>query len=331
MTKIHKKDRKTMLRIGVDLGGTNIAAGIVNENYEIVCKLSRPTELSSGDSIAKEIGELCNELCEKYNVKPSDIEAVGIASPGIVDHDKGIVVYSCNLPFLNYPLTDKVGEFFPNNNIHAENDANAAAWGEAVAGVAKGASSSIMITLGTGVGGGIVIDNKILSGFNYAGAELGHIVIRFGGERCGCGRQGCWESYSSATALIRMTREKIEECEMYGFPTMMAEWERRHGKISGKTAFQCAKEGDKFATQVVDKYVRYLASGITNITNIFQPEVISIGGGISNEGDYLLEKLLPYIKKEAYGQGIVKLSEIKIASLKNDAGIVGSALLGIER
>ena len=187
-----------------------------------------------------------------------------------------------------------------------------------------------MITLGTGVGGGIIIDGKVISGFNYAGAELGHIVIEVDGEPCGCGRKGCWEAYSSATALIRMTREKLAECEAEGRETLMTAMVAEAGKVSGRTAFDACRRGDAAGAEVVKKYAHYLAQGLTNIINIFQPEVLSIGGGVSGEGDYLLDMLIPEIRSEVYGQGIVLSTDIRIATLRNDAGIIGGAVLGLK-
>ncbi|MGM9642832.1 MAG: ROK family protein, partial [Eubacteriales bacterium] len=195
-------------------------------------------------------------------------------------------------------------------------------------GAAKGSHSWVMITLGTGVGGGIVIDDKIYSGFNYAGAELGHIVIVCDGRPCSCGRHGCWEAYSSATALVKMTEEKIAECKAKGIKTAMEDYAATRGKVSGRTSFDCMRAGDAAAKEVVDTYIRYLACGITNIINIFQPEVLSIGGGISNEKDNLLIPLLPLVKREVYGSSIVTETDIRIATLGNDAGIIGAALLG---
>ena len=214
-------------------------------------------------------------------------------------------------------------------HMYLTNDANAAAWGEAIAGAAKGTRNSVMITLGTGVGGGIIIDGKIYSGFNYAGAELGHIVIQKDGAPCSCGRRGCWEAYSSATALIRMTEEKLEECRHDGRETLMAEDVRARGKVSGKTAFDAMRKGDAAAEEVVNVYLDYLACGLVSIINIFQPEVLSIGGGISNEGDSLIALLEPRVRKEQYGGGLVPLTHIRIATLKNDAGIIGAAVLGM--
>ena len=201
-----------MYRIGIDLGGTNIAAGIVNDKFEIVAQDSTPTLVGRpGEEIVDDIAMLCQKLCDKIGVTADDVASVGIASPGVVDDETGCVVCAYNLDFFGFPILRLLGERFPAKEFHIENDANAAAWGEAIVGAAKGAKSSVMITLGTGVGGGIVADNKVFKGFNNAAGELGHIVIEVDGRPCTCGRKGCWEAYSSATALVRMTKEKMLE------------------------------------------------------------------------------------------------------------------------
>lgn len=319
-----------MYRIGIDLGGTNIAAGIVDSEYHIVCKASVPTEAQRpAEQIAASIAELCHKVCADFGITVDEIDSVGIASPGICNHDTGVVEYANNLPFHKFAICDLIKKDFPAKEFHIENDANAAAWGEAIAGAAKGSANSVMITLGTGVGGGIIIDHKVYSGFNYAGAELGHIVIVKDGAPCSCGRKGCWEAYSSATALIRMTREKLEECEQSGRETLMSQMVAEKGKVSGRTAFDALRAGDEAAKEVVDSYIDYLALGLGNVINIFQPEVLSLGGGVSGEGQYLLDMLIPKVRKEQYGGGIVKLTDIRIAQLGNDAGIVGAAVLGL--
>ena len=318
-----------MYRIGIDLGGTNIAAGIVDKDLNLLYTASVPTGADrDGALIMDDMAELCRKLCADHNIALSEIESIGIASPGIANHDTGVVEYANNLPFRKFPIAQMLRERLGIERVRLENDANAAAWGEAVAGAAKGTTNSIMITLGTGVGGGIIIDNKVYSGFNYAGAELGHIVIEVNGAQCSCGRKGCWEAYSSATGLIRMTKEKIEECEREGRPTLMKKIAEEKGKVSGRTAFDAKRAGDEAAAEVVDKYVLYLAEGLSNIVNIFQPEVVSLGGGVSNEGQSLIDALLPIVRKEQYGGGLVPLTDIRIAKLGNDAGIIGAAMLG---
>ena len=319
-----------MYRIGIDLGGTNIAAGIVNSDFEIITKASVPTVVTEGaDKVALDIANLCKKITADKGISMDEIESIGIASPGIANSESGAVEYANNLPFHKFPICPLVSSLTGVKSVHVENDANAAAWGEAIAGAAKGTANSIMITLGTGVGGGIIIDHKVYSGFNFAGAELGHIVIEHNGKKCSCGRKGCWEAYSSATGLINMTKEKIAECESAGIHTLMSDIAKEHGKVSGRTAFMAADKGDKAAKEVVDKYIAYLATGLTNIVNIFQPEVVSIGGGISNEGQKLIDMLDPLVKNETYGRGVVKATELRIAKLGNDAGIVGAATLGM--
>lgn len=319
-----------MYRIGIDLGGTNIAAGIVDQDYRIVHKASVPTEAQRpAEQIAASIAALCHRICKEYGISVDQIDSVGIASPGICDHDTGVVEYANNLPFHKFAICDLIAKDFPAKEFHIENDANAAAWGEAFAGAAKGSANSVMITLGTGVGGGIIIDNKVYSGFNYAGAELGHIVIVKDGVACSCGRKGCWEAYSSATALIRMTTKKLAECEQSGRETLMSALVAEKGKVSGRTAFDAQRKGDAAAQEVVDEYIEYLACGLGNVINVFQPEVLSLGGGVSGEGQYLLDMLVPRVRAEQYGGGIVKLTDIRIAQLGNDAGIVGAAVLGL--
>ena len=315
-----------MYYIGIDLGGTNIAAGIVDEKGNLLRKASIPTGAErEADEVIKDMAGLCRKLIDEQGITVDDVEYAGVATPGTADHDNGIVVYANNLRFLNYPLADKLKEFLGVKKVLIENDANAAAKGEAACGAAKGYANSVMITLGTGLGGGIIIDNKIYSGFNYAGAELGHMVIEVDGLPCSCGRKGCWEAYSSATGLINMTKVKLAETK----DTIMHEMVAHDGKVSGRTAFDAMRKGDKAAKEVVDKYIYYLAMGIVNIINIFQPEVLVIGGGICNEKHYLTDPLMDVVDKEQYSRNSAKKTEIRIATLGNDAGIIGAAMLGM--
>ncbi len=318
-----------MYYIGVDLGGTNIAVGIVDENHKIVKKASTPTLPDRGaEAIVKDMARLAENLMNDCKLTLSDIASVGIASPGIANRATGIVEYSCNLPFDNFHMADVFKSFLPVKNVYVENDANAAALAEALAGAAKGTRDSVMITLGTGVGGGIIIDGKIISGFNAAGGELGHMVIERNGRQCGCGRRGCWETYSSATGLANMTREKVNELMLKKIPSVMVEEYKANGRVSARTAFDAMRKGDKAGQEVVDEYISYLACGIANIINIFQPEVLSIGGGICNEKNYLLDPLLTLVDREQYTRDNARKTVVKIAEMGNDAGIVGAAGLG---
>ena len=319
-----------MVRLGVDLGGTNIAVGIVDENYQVIHKDSVPTQATRApEAIVDDIAMLCRRVLADKGLTLADVGGVGIAAPGTINSRDGYVVYANNLPFHQFPIVSLLKERLGNIPTFVDNDANAAAWGEAIAGAAKGTKNSVMITLGTGVGGGIVIENKIYSGFNGAGAELGHMVIVADGEPCSCGRKGCWEAYSSATALIRMTKQKLDECEAQGRKTLMAEMVAKKGRVTGRTSFDAMRAGDEAAREVVDTYIHYLACGIINLVNVLRPEILSIGGGVSGEGQALLDALLPILRKECYGGSAVEQTEIRIAALGNDAGIVGAAVLGL--
>lgn len=315
-----------MYYIGIDLGGMSIKAGLCNEAGEILLEQTCPTiRTEGGDRIIKDMAELIKSVLNQAALTPKDIEYIGVASPGSNDSENGVIIYASTMPFLHYPIAERLREWTGIQRILIDNDANAAAKGEAVFGAAKGYKDSLFITLGTGVGGGIIVDGKILSGFNYAGAELGHTVIIHGGKPCTCGRRGCLECYASATALIEQTKEKMENCPESKM------WELCGGKlenVSGKTAFDGMRAGDKAAKEVVDTYIGYLAAGVTNFINIFQPEVLSIGGGISKEGDNLLKPLCEIIEKEQYSRNGDKLTKVKIAKLGNHAGIIGAAALG---
>lgn len=315
-----------MYYIGIDLGGTNIAVGIVDESFKIVKKGSTPTLVNRDpELIIADMGKLCLELLAETGIGLEEVVCAGIAAPGSVNPRTGIIEYANNLPFLRFPIADTLRKYLPMREVYLENDANAAALGEAVGGAAKGKRLSVMITLGTGVGGGVIIDGKIYSGFNYAGAELGHTVIEYNGRQCSCGRKGCFEAYASATALVRMTKEKLAACK----DTLM--WEmcgNDINKADARIAFAAMKKGDRAGKEVVDMYISYLACGITNMINIFQPEVLLIGGGVCNEKDYLLKPLTEIVNADQYTRNQAVKTEIKIAALGNDAGIVGAAALG---
>ena len=319
-----------MYTIGVDLGGTNIAAGIVNSDMQIVTKASVPTlPKRGGDAVMADMAELCKRLVSEAGLTMADIESVGIASPGTILYKEGMVERSDNLGFYRFPIADKLRALLPGVTVYLENDANAAAWAEAVCGAARGTQDSVMITLGTGLGGGIVLGRKIYAGHNGAAAELGHVLVKKGGRLCNCGRRGCFEAYCSATGLIESTMDMMEECRRLKKDTLMTEEAERFGKVNGRVAFNAAKRGDVYAQRVVDEYKEFLADGIIDLINIFQPEVLSIGGGICNEGDYLLSKdFLEKIDREQFTRDADHKTVIRIAELGNDAGIIGAAMLG---
>ena len=311
--------------IGIDLGGTNIVAGVVNENYEIISKASTKTNLPRPEKeIADDMAKMAVKATTDAGLTMDDIEWIGIGTPGIANSETGIIEYSNNLGFNNTPMVKYISEA-TGKQAFVENDANAAAYGEYVAGAAKGAKNAVCITLGTGVGGGIIVDGKIYAGSNFGGAEIGHTVIEVDGPQCTCGRKGCFEVFSSATGLIRMTKEAMDADKTSVMHKITLD---RKGKVSARTSFEAMRMGDPAAKAVVDKYIKYLAAGITNTINIFQPDVLCIGGGVCNEGDPLLLTMKEIVKKEVYTRNSKKNTEIVIAKLGNDAGIIGAAFLG---
>ena len=270
---------------------------------------------------------LINKVVSDANLTMKDIAWIGIGSPGVVVPEKQEIGFAPNLGFLHTPVGPMLQEHFPDTKIFLGNDADVAAFGEAKAGAAKGTSSSVTITLGTGVGGGMIIDGKIYNGFNHAGGELGHIAIHEGDRPCTCGRNGCWEAYASATALIRQTKAAMEQDKN----SKMWEIAGSIDNVNGKTAFDGMRAGDKTATDVCNKYIEYVACGIVDVINIFQPEFVCIGGGISKEKENLRKPVEEYVNKYRFGKTAKKKTEIKIAALGNDAGIIGAAFLGLNK
>ncbi|MFA6735467.1 ROK family glucokinase [Candidatus Nomurabacteria bacterium] len=315
--------------IGIDLGGTNIAAGVVDGTGRIVSKYNVPTNPRRHyTEIIADMAFAAEKACEISGISPSDTEGIGIGSPGTVDSANGIVIYTNNINFDNTPMRDEMQKHI-DLPVFISNDANCAALGEtADTGAAKGLKNVILITLGTGLGGGIIIDGKIYEGEHGAGAELGHTVISVDGPQCTCGRRGCWECYSSATGLIRMTSEALARSKS----TLM--WDMiGHDitRISGRTAFEASRKNDPLALKVVYDYIRYLSEGIVNMMNIFRPEVFLIGGGICNEGDYLFIPLREFVAQSLYGGNRVPTPPIMKAKLGNEAGIIGASMLALKR
>lgn len=316
-----------MYYLGVDLGGTNIACAVVTKEGTILGKASIPTALpDSAENIAGRIAKCCFMAVEKAGLTMEDMDSVGIGTPGIANAKEGTVEYSCNLGFQNTPLAKLVGDLL-GKPVYLENDANAAALGEFAAGCGKGSHSLVAITLGTGVGGGVVLEGKLLTGFNFAGAEIGHFVMYHNGELCGCGRKGCFEAYCSATALIRQTRKAMEEHP----ESLMWKLSPTLEQVDGRTSFDAMDQGDKTAKSVVRQYQENLADGLTSIINIFQPEVLCVGGGICNQGENLLGPVREIIDREDYARDSKHRCRVVRATLGNDAGIIGAALLPLYR
>lgn len=310
--------------LGIDLGGTNIAAAIVSENGEILLKDSWKTGADRPfEEIVADMAALCKSLIEKSGYPVSDFKSIGIGTPGTVLADEGVIVYACSLPFRNLPIRELMQKEI-NLPVYVGNDANCAALGEYWAENKKDSKCFVAVTLGTGVGGGIIIDGKVFGGCNGNAGELGHMVSVIGGKQCTCGRKGCIEQYASASALIAQTKEAISENKNTIMYDMI---EGNLDNVSGKTAFAAAKQGDELAKKVVEKYISYVGECLIDIVNIFQPDTIKIGGGISKEGDNLIIPLRNYVYENIYCKDIYK-TEIKTATLGNDAGIIGAAFLG---
>lgn len=315
-----------MKRIGIDLGGTNIAAGVVDENGKILGKASIKTDLpASADSIADRMFLAAEEACRAANTGLSEISAVGAGVPGAVDPRTGTVSFSNNLGFVDVPLGEMLSCRFK-KECFIENDANAAALGEFKAGAGKGTENFILVTLGTGIGGGIIIGGKIYSGGNFAGGELGHTVLIKDGEPCSCGRKGCFEVYASASALVKQAKE-----EMKNAPESIL-WKlggKNAGNLGGREIFEAYRSGDPAAKTVVKRYSGYLAEGLSDIVNIFQPDMLCIGGGVSGAGELLLAPVRETVLKNDYARNCKRRVKIAAAALGNDAGIIGAAFLGL--
>lgn len=317
-----------MYYLGIDLGGTNIAVGIVDENNQIIARASSKTKLENADQVADAMAETVYAALKNAGLTLNDVPWVGLGSPGTINKATGIIEFANNLPFKNTPMVKMLSGRLEGKKIYMENDANAAAYGEYMAGALKGADNAVAITLGTGVGGGIIINHKIYSGSNFAGAELGHTVIVVDGRPCTCGRLGCWETYASATGLIKTTKEHMEKA-----PKDSPLWTLVEGdinKVSGRTAFDAMRQGDPVGKEIVDEYIKYLSVGIIDMINIFQPDILCIGGGISNERETLMAPVRKYVEEEQYAMNSSKKTVVCRAELGNDAGIIGAALLGKE-
>ncbi len=313
-----------MYRIGVDLGGTNIATGVIDENYNIIgrgkvkTRAPRPAE-----AIFDSIKEAVDMAVVNAGINYEEITSVGIGTPGSVNKDTGAIEFSNNLKFHNVPAKAMLEERLK-KPVYLENDANAAALGEAVAGCGHGVKNFVAVTLGTGVGSGIIIDGKIYRGSNFCGGEMGHMVINVDGIPCNCGRKGCWEKYASATALVAQAVEAMQNDKS----SLL--WQTCDGdlnKVEGKTIFEALDMGDATAKAVVDRYLYYVSIGIANVINALQPEAVCVGGGISGQGEKILKPIREMVKAERYSVYAEKQAAIIPAALGNDAGIIGAALL----
>lgn len=313
-----------MLHLGIDVGGANIVAGVVDEDMKIIASSKLKSRAGVSDAeFCDDIERAAREAASQAGRSVSEFPYCGIGCPGIINSRDGIWEFSGNLGIESMPLRELMSRRL-GIEIYVSNDADCAALGEVVAGAAKGAHSALVVTLGTGVGGGIVIDGRIYTGMNGIAGEIGHMAIFPGGEECSCGRRGCWEAYCSATALKRQTRTAMEVAPQ----SLMWKIAGSPDRVSGRTAFEAMRQGDPDGTLVVESYIYYLAEGLTNCINILQPEVVCIGGGICREGDDLLRPLREQVERYRFGRGTIPQPRIVCAQLQGEAGIIGAAMLG---
>ncbi|AOT72166.1 ROK family protein [Geosporobacter ferrireducens] len=311
--------------IGVDLGGTNIKVGIVNQEGQILYQNSRTTNPSRPyPLIIQDIIEQIEGCVSQLNGTVEDIKSIGIGIPGIAELQTGNVIYCTNLSWYDVPMGEMIRTHF-NKPVYIENDATVAALAESVSGSTKGLANSVFLTLGTGVGGGIIINHKAYSGSHGAGSEIGHMIVGENFYECNCGRNGCLETFTSATAMIRYAQKRIREGVVDTEILNIAEGNIEN--ITAKVIFDSAQKGDQLATEVVERMIKYLSIGIANIHNMLDPDRITIGGGVSKAGDALLEPLREAVAKLAFCKGVI-YGDITLAQLGNDAGIIGAAFLG---
>lgn len=315
-----------MYSIGIDIGGTKIAAGLLDEACSIVCKRSAPFPgVDEADRSIAVIVELIEALLAERGASIDDVAGIGLAVPGSIDYEGNYVIHAHNLGYHSFPLVEKVMAHYPDVAIYIENDANAAALAEYYCGAFRGYGTGLLITLGTGVGGGLVLDHKLFVGGRKDGFEFGHVTLVFGGEPCTCGHRGCIESYCSATALIREGRRAAAE-----HPDCLIALRAGgdEANIDAKLVLDCAKEGDPEARRIFDAYTGYLGASVSTAIAALDPEIIALGGGVSHAGEFLLEPVRAYAEKHAFFR---EHGKIVLAEMGNDAGIIGAALLHLQR
>ena len=313
-----------MMYIGVDLGGTGIKAGVVNQQGEILSKGSTPTMIERPyQAIIADIAALCGRVTAEAGLTMDDIAGIGVGVPGICDPKTGVIPFCTNLGWHQIPFVEEMHKHI-DKPVRVDNDATVAGLAESVAGVSAGSQASVFITLGTGVGGGIIINGRPYSGAHGVGSEIGHMILKMDGEMCTCGNQGCFERYASATAIIREARRAVEK---HSESAIMEACGGDPKKINAKIVIDSAKEGDETGKAVFDGYVKGLAHGLVSIINILDPEVIVLGGGVSMAGDFLLDAVREAMKPLIFYK-TMPYARVELARLGADAGIIGAALLG---
>ena len=310
---------------GIDIGGTTVKIGLFSEAGEMLDRWEIPTRKGNDPAeLLKDVKISLENCMQKKGMAKEDILGIGMAAPGPVTAD-GVLQNAVNIGWGSVKRVEEAEKSIGISPVRIGNDARVAALGEAAFGAGKEAESMLMVTLGTGVGGGAFLNGEIYAGSNYAGLEVGHIVIEKDGRLCNCGRKGCFERYAAASALTRDTQAAMKEHPESALWKICPDIE----KVNAKTAFDGQKQGDKVATDVVNTYIEYLACGLVNLINIFQPEVVCLGGGVSNERQYLLDLLQPHIDREDFARNARERTKIVIAKFRNDAGIIGAAMVGV--
>jgi glucokinase len=313
-----------MYRIGFDVGGTNIAAGLVNETLDIVQYKSVPfSNGKGGEYIASVLAQLVRDLLGAHNAKANELECIGVAVPGSIDRRGEFVIDAYNLQFHNVPLRSQLQVYFPQVPVFLANDANAAALAELHKGAFMGCKTAVLITLGTGVGGGLILGGKMFNGGNSSGVELGHMILKHGGDLCTCGVHGCVEAYCTASWLVRQGRRAVVE---YMNSMIYTSARGSMDNVTAKLVIDCAKAGDRVALDIFEQYVDSLGSAITSLVNLLDPEVIALGGGVSLAGDFLFEPLRENVSKKIF---FSSCGRIVPAQMGNDAGIIGAAMLKV--
>ena len=308
-----------MYTIGIDLGGTNIAVGLVDDTYRILHTATAPTDASHGaEALLDDVAACVRTAVTDHGLAPDDCVGVGLGAPGSCDRPAGVVRYAPNLDWHDVPaaklLSERLGK-----PVYLGNDADCAALAETVAGAACGSESVLLITLGTGVGGGLIVGGQIVSGFRGRGGEFGHMIIQMDGEKCGCGQAGCWEAYASATALARQATRAAQAHPESSLNALLP--------LDGRRVYEAAAAGDETARAVTEQYAAYVGVGLVGLINTVAPEIVLLGGGVSGAGELLLAPVREYVYAHAFFKKPELLPEIRAAQLGNDAGIIGAAAL----
>ena len=313
-----------MLYIGIDVGGTTMKAGVVDENGKILHKISCPSGIERGhEAMIHDMVGLCLRVTEECGHSMEEIHSIGIGIPGMQDPRTGRVPFCTNLKWHDVPLVELMQKEL-DKPVYINNDATVAGLAESVAGVSSTVKNSCFVTLGTGVGGGVVLDGKVFMGPHGIATEVGHMITVAGGEMCTCGNRGCWERYASATAILREGRKF---CEAHPGCALEQKVGGDLSKIEARTIIDLAKEGDPDCAAIFDNYVYHLTVGLVNLINLYDPEIIALGGGVSHAGDFLLNKVRALLPEMIFFKSMPH-ARVELARLGNDAGIIGAAMLG---